>query len=189
MMEQYRNRKHLGGNMFDRKFNVYLHMTLYAIFLITLLGLGTYWIVYPSSMILKTIGLIYVVVSIMILVKRDTFLPFLGEMAFPKSLLKPTTPKDSNGSVKVRLQVPNGTPVVYWASESSSTTFEDPWKAYQDYENAGVTLVQGGLAEFKFRYPASYYVPSGFLIKQHVHFRVMQSNGMLSNVKTVYLEK
>jgi hypothetical protein len=175
--------------MFDKRFNVYLTMVLQMVLLLTLLGLGTYLVVYSTSFIVKTVGLLYIVVSVMLLAKRDTFLPFLGDMAFPKSLLKPSTPKDTNGSVKVRLQVANGTPVVYWASESSSTTFEDPWKAYQDYENAGVALVEGGLVEFKFRYPASYYVPSGFLIKQHVHFRVMQSNGMLSNVKTVYLEK
>lgn len=164
-------------------------MLLQAILLTTILVLGTYLIVYNESIIMKLIGVFYIVVAVMLFMRRDTLLPFLGEMAFPKALLQPTTPKDSNGSVKVRLEVADGTPVVYWASESSSGVFEDPWKAYQEYENAGITLVQGGLAEFKFRYPASYYVPSGFLIKQHVHFRVMQANGMLSNVKTVYLQK
>ena len=172
-----------------KTFNVYLNMALQAILLVTVLVLGTYFVVYQPSILIKLAGLVYIVVAIMLLMRRDTFLPFLGEMAYPKSLIKPYTPSDTNGSVKVRLQVPNGTPVVYWASESNSKAYEDPWKAYKDFENAGVAFVDGGLVEFKFRYPASYYVPSGFLVKQHVHFRVMQSNGMLSNVKTVYLEQ
>lgn len=167
----------------------YMFMMMQVIVLTTLLVLGTWMVVYKESMWLKLAGLAYVVISVMLFMRRDTFLPFLGEAAFPKSLLTPSVPKDANGHAKVRLQVPDGTPVVYWASESNSGIFENPWTAYKDYENAGVTYVKGGIAEFKFRYPASYYVPSGFLVKQHVHFRVMQSNGLLSNVKTVYLEK
>lgn len=167
----------------------YGYMFLQAVVLCTTLVLGTYWIVYSSSMLLKALGLVYIIVSVMLLMRRDTFLPFLGEMAFPKALLQPTVPEDANGSVKVRLNVIDGTPVVYWASESSSVIVEDPWKAYKGYENSGITLAKNGMVEFKFRYPASYYVPSGFLVKQHVHFRVMQGNGLLSNVKTVYLQE
>lgn len=165
---------------------VLLYIVLQIILLLTILSLGMYFIVYQKSLWIKISGGFYVLLAIVLFARRDTFLPFLGEMAFPKGILKPAVPEGANGSIKVSVDAPNGTPVVYWGAESSTASFANPTEAYKEYKNAGIALVNDGKVEFRFRYPASYYIPYGSEIKEHIHFRVMK-NGLLSNVKTVYL--
>lgn len=165
---------------------VFLYLILQIVLLLTILSLGMYLIVYQKQVWLKIAGGFYVFLAVVLFTRRDTFLPFLGEMAFPKGVLKPTVPEGANGSVKVAIDAPDGTPVVYWGAEPNVKAFPNPVDAYKGYQNAGVALVNKGLVEFRFRYPASYYIPYGSEIKEHVHFRVMK-DGIISNVKTVYL--
>ena len=168
--------------------SAWVYMVTVAILLLTVLVLGIYWVVYSPSFFVKALGAVYVVGVIFLMSDRDVFLPFLGETVFPKGLLRPQEPKEASQTVRVEMKgVVDGTPVIYWAAEPSERKVEDPWTAYSNYENAGVALVQLESVEFKVRSPASYFVPSGRLLKHHVHYRVLQTNGMLSSVKTVYI--
>jgi len=165
--------------------SAWVYLVATAIVLLTVMVLGIYWVVYSPSFFLKALGAVYVVMTIFLMSDRDVFLPFLGETVFPKALLKPQTPSDSTQTVHLKMPgVADGTPVVYWAAEPSENHIKDPWTAYSNYENAGVALVQMETVELKVRPPASYFIPSGRLLKHHVHYRVLQDNGMLGSVKT-----
>lgn len=166
----------------------WVYLMAVAVILFTVLVLGIYWVVYHPSFWIKAVGAVYVTLAIFLMSDRDVYLPFLGEMVFPKALLRPQEPTGTTQTIRVELtDVADGTPIVYWAAEPSESHVKNPWLAYSEYQNAGVALVQMGSAEFKVRPPASYYVPSGRLLKRHVHYRVMQPNGMLGSVQTAYL--
>lgn len=168
--------------------SAWIYMVAIAIVLLTVIVLGISWVVYSPNFFLKALGAAYIVLAIFLMSDRDVFLPFLGETVFPKALLRPQEPTETTKTVRMDMKgVPDGTPVVYWAAEPSESNVKDPWTAYSNYENAGVALVQMEAVELKVRPPAAYFVPSGRLLKHHVHYRVLQKDGMLSSVKTVYL--
>jgi uncharacterized membrane protein YuzA (DUF378 family) len=145
---------------------------------------------------------IYVLVGIaalLVLMKRDFYLPFLGKTVFPCSSLIPDKVPD-NADISVSVKVRPGARVIYWASETDANkelVKEDPWTAYSKYENAGlVTADNEGNAVLKVRSPSSYKVP-GILGKRtldkHIHYRICgnygneKDVGMLSRVMTAYL--
>jgi hypothetical protein len=162
------------------------YMMAMAVVLLTVVVVGIYWVLYSKSFIAKVFGAIYITLGIFLMTDRDVFLPFLGEMVFPKALLVPKVPAEATETVRVRLVgVPDGTPVVYWAAEPGETA-KDPWMAYGNYENAGVALTLLESVDLKVRSPASYKIPSGRVLKRHIHYRVMGANGMLGSVETVW---
>lgn len=168
--------------------SAWFYMVAMGIIFITVVILGIYWVLYSHSFVLKALGAVYITAVVFLMTDRDVFLPFLGETVFPKALLEPRVPKEATETIRVPLKgLADGTPVVYWAAEPSKKTMEDPWKAYSNYENAGIALVLLDSVEFKVRPPAAYRVPSGRELKRHIHYRVLQTNGMLGSVQTVYL--
>lgn len=163
-------------------------MVAMGLLFLSVIVIGIAWVIYSKSFVLKALGAVYITLVIFLMLDRDVFLPFLGETVFPKALLEPRVPKEATETVRVSLPgVADGTPVVYWAAEPSEQTMEDPWKAYSNYENAGVALVLLDAVEFKVRPPGAYRVPSGRELKRHIHYRVFQTNGMLGRVETVYV--
>ena len=133
---------------------------------------------------------VFIAGAALMLIKRDYFLPFLGETVIPNGVLKTSQPE--NATVGVVVNVPPLTKVIYWAAESSDEVDQTPWKAYNKYSNSGViTSDENGQATLKFREPAIYKKPSMFgLEKQlqpHVHFRYAKTNGMFSRVETMFI--
>ena len=119
------------------------------------------------------------------LTNRDFYLPFLGQMVYPTYLLKQQTPKGSTMKVRVHNVIPNSK-ILYWASYKNKHDF--PWNAYDDYSNSGVALSnKDGIVVVEVKKPVSYKIPSGKLLKPHVHYRETLSDGMLSHVKTFYV--
>jgi hypothetical protein len=164
-----------------------LEKLFYAIimFVITIQFLNTSKIVKLSEYNLKVISAVGMVAVVM-LFKRDYFLPFLGDTVFPNGLLKETAPINADKTVIVK--VPNERKVVYWASEPNTNTDIMPWTAYKKYDNAGVTMSDSdGNAKLSVRTPTSYKVPWGKKLKAHIHYRYTLTNGMFSSIKTVYL--
>lgn len=179
----------MKGSLQEKNMGAWMFMMIQGILLLTVLVVAIYWIVYYPSFWAKAFGAILITMVIFMMTDRDTFLPFLGESVFPKSLLEPKKPSGADKEIPVEVKgAPDGTLVVYWAAEPSvaKTPIEDPWKAYQGYGNAGVVMVSQGTAMLSVRAPASYTVPSGKVLKPHVHYRIVLDNGMLSNVRTVY---
>lgn len=142
----------------------------------------------------KTIArIIYLLVglsAIYIAFDRDTYLPFLGETVLPCSAIPEKTPPGA--SKQLRVQVPPGAKVLYWAAEPGMDDLKqiNDWQhAYTQFENAGITTAgEDGIAVLRVRSPQPYTVPYKGRLEPHVHFRICSSNGMLSRVKTVYVQ-
>ncbi len=137
--------------------------------------------------------IIYVLVGISAIYlasQRDTWLPFLGDTAFPASLI---ATKTNTGTQHIDIQtgIPHAK-VAYWAAhppqgtDTGKTPVED---AYGDYGNSGVVLADGtGRAVLTFDRGSSYVVPTGNLIQSHVHYRVIHpTGGLISPVQTAYI--
>jgi len=138
--------------------------------------------------------LIYVLVGVSALVimfNRDTYLPFLGPMVAPCSVLENRDPPGATREVKV-VVTPN-TKVIYWAAEPASNKLEkiNSWKqAYLDYQNAGVATSDGdGTAILKIREPQSYRVPFKGELAPHVHYRVCGEAGWMGRINTAFLNQ
>lgn len=117
---------------------------------------------------------------------RDFYLPFLGHAVFPCEPLAEKTPEEANVSVTVRVK-PNCN-VVFWAAEEGEAIVDDPWTAYAENSNSGVTRSDAqGNAVLSVRSPAAYRVPMKGLLRPHIHYRVCKKPGMLGPVKTVML--
>jgi len=143
-----------------------------------------------SNTYLRFICLVVFVITLWILLKRNTYLPFLGEIALPSSLIKDIfSPENSNVEVNIPIKAPNGTKILYWgALPSKSNNVEiNPYVAYGNFSNAGVAYVDNGNALIKFNCPSKYNVPFGHTLNRHIHYRTTLSNGMMSEVKTVFV--
>jgi uncharacterized membrane protein YuzA (DUF378 family) len=134
--------------------------------------------------------LIYVLVGVsalIIMFDRDTYLPFLGPMVAPCSVLENRDPPGATREVKVVVE-PN-VKVLYWAAEPASKDLAklNSWKqAYLKYDNAGVATSNGeGVAVLKVRDPQSYKVPFMGKLAPHVHYRVCGESGWMGRINTV----
>ena len=121
--------------------------------------------------------------------RRDYYLPFLGNAVYPCNSLKPATPKNATLEVTVNDVSPSKN-IVFWASERKGKMIvvSTPWEAYDSVSNTGVCVSdEKGRAIFKVREPVAYKVPTGTVLKKHIHYRECVGNGMLGPVKTVYV--
>jgi uncharacterized membrane protein YuzA (DUF378 family) len=176
-------------------FYVWLHIVTISLVLIGALNWGAIGIFNYNfvNKIFKGFSLyIYVLVGLAALhlaIKRDTYLSFLGWMAFPVSLLKVSKPANSNVQVNVDAD-PDVIKVVYWASNPSKhdEVVETPQKAYENNENVGVSEVVNGKATLHFLCPSKYNVGYSVFertLEKHVHYRFVYVNGWLSDVRTL----
>lgn len=119
---------------------------------------------------------------------RDLFLPFLGRAVYPCTSLKEKIPNHSDSRITVRVK-PNSN-VVYWAAEKNNNNIDNPWDAYEKYDNSGVVKSDAnGDAVLKFKFPAQYAVPRKGLLPPHIHYRVCDGSGMMTKIETVNLRK
>lgn len=122
--------------------------------------------------------------------KRDYYLPFLGDSAFPCGPLTPKAPVGANVAVEIQTE-PNAN-IVYWAAEQHTDrqVKKNPWIAYDAYLNSGVTRSDDtGKAVLRVRNPVGYIVPVKGELMPHIHYRVCTQHGMLSRVETAYIGK
>ena len=126
-------------------------------------------------------------ISVLMLLDRDFFLPFLGDAVFPSGVLSNVIP--AGADTKVCVKVPPNTKVVFWAAEGNESTDIMPWTAYKKYNNSGVAVSDAsGNVCLNVRKPSGYKKPyMGGKLKPHVHYRYAISGGMFSTIKTAYL--
>jgi hypothetical protein len=155
-----------------------------------------------GSVMTNMIQMRYRVISFIVLLcilwlglRRDTYLPFLGSAAIPSSLvLTERIPENANIQVIVPMPgVADGTKLLYWGAQSESkpgVAAENPWTAYSDYSNSGVTTVREGMATIRFNCPGRYKVPMGFApLKRHLHYRLCcDKNTLMGPVKTLWVQ-
>ena len=139
---------------------------------------------YTSGYVSKFIYILVALGALYLMFNRNTYLPFLGEAAFPCGLLKPSKPENANELVKI-YTYPNAK-IVYWAAEPG-TSDRDYKQAYSLYKNSGVTISDSnGIAKLYIRKPSGYNVP-GKSLKSHVHYRVCIRDSMLGRVETIFV--
>lgn len=138
-----------------------------------------------SSLIFTLVGF----AGLYFILRRDYYLPFLGETVMPCAVLEDRTP--SGADTEVTVQVPPGAKVLYWAAEPSNEDLKkiNDWKeAYAKFENVGVTSADdAGVATLRVRVPQPYTVPFKGRIEPHIHYRICQAGGMIGRVNTVFL--
>jgi uncharacterized membrane protein YuzA (DUF378 family) len=142
----------------------------------------------------RTANIIYIIVGIATLLlvsRRDVYLPFLGQTLFPAEALTLKTPQGANESVNLKTRA--GARVVYWAAEPEMHVDGkdlNSWdKAYKNNENSGVVKADDqGVAVLRIRgLPQSYKVGYFMTLKPHVHFRVEGANGFFGPVQTKFI--
>jgi hypothetical protein len=174
---------------------MYIHFSAHIVLMISailfLFQLGGY---NPAKFIssIKIINIFIMLIIIasilMYITNRNFYLPFLGLSAYPCGSLAEKIPINADVSILVNVK-PNAN-VIYWASESTELhkqPISNPWDAYANYDNSGVVRADAnGNAILRVRKPSSYRV--GLMnkeLKNHIHYRVCNYSGLMSDIKTV----
>jgi hypothetical protein len=193
---------------FINEANIYFILKIITIFMalqFSLLGLLGYskkinlieLISFNNEIIEKSIYIIILLAIIYVMLHRKTYLPFLDVAVVPLVKLLPES-KQKNFELEIIINVGIGQKVIYWASNKKGTNeneskngkeeLSDWQKAYGDYENSGVSVIEkDGTAKLYIKCPRKYYVMYGKIIPKHVHYRVV-SNGIIGEVKTINIE-
>jgi hypothetical protein len=180
---------------------LYLQKFLFKIAMVLLIVGGLNWLsiaIFDCNLVSVVFGdgvvskLIYILVglsAIGVMLDRDTYLPFLGPMVAPCTVLENREPPGATKEVKVI--VPANSKVIYWAAEPGAENMKQlkSWKdAYVKYENAGVATANAdGIAILKVRPPQSYKVPFKGKIESHVHYRVCGEAGWMGSIQTTFV--
>jgi len=186
---------------FDSMDRTYLKKLLFQLAMVLLIVGGLNWFIvgtFEVNVVESLFGngvyaiLIYMLVGVAalgIMFDRDTYLPFLGPMVAPCSVLQDHYPSGATKAVKV-IVTPH-TKVLYWAAEPANEKLETlpSWKgAYLNYDNAGVTTSNAdGVAILKVRDPQSYKVPFKGRLEPHVHYRVCGESGWMGRINTIFV--
>ena len=138
---------------------------------------------FTKNPIISVITIVICVASVIYYAfSRNFYLPFLGWAVYPCGSLAEKVPAGADVSVNVKV-APNAN-VIYWASEKpepeAGEPIDNPWDVRAD---------ASGNAVLRVRSPVSYQV--GVMKKtlsRHIHYRVCRHPGMLSDIKTVFLQ-
>ena len=145
--------------------------------------------VFGDGVISKVIYILVGLSALGVMLDRDTYLPFLGPMVAPCTVLENREPPGATKEIKVI--VPANSKVIYWAAEPGSENMKElkSWKdAYVKYENAGVATANAdGIAILKVRPPQSYKVPFKGKIESHVHYRVCGDAGWMGSIQSAFI--
>ena len=134
----------------------------------------------------KIIYVIVALAAVKLMIRIDTWLPFLGYSALPSTFIPL---KQMNGDTSIIVKVRPNTKVAYWSSSKvDKAGVPDVKEAYNDYSNSGVVMSDAtGNAKLIFNKGTSYIVPWGKEIPKHVHYRELGFDwGMMGPVKAEY---
>lgn len=169
----------------------FMHMVCQLIILLFALFAGIKMLIMRDiGMFTKFVAVLVIVATLWMVFRRDTYLPFLGYAAFPKSLIPGDfAPVNSNTEINVPFDAPDGTRVIYWGALTAGGVQSSPQVAYGDYSNAGVATVMHGEATVRFHCPSEYYVPWGKKLKRHLHYRFCcEKSGLIGPVRTLWVK-
>lgn len=173
---------------------------LYAIVMFVILLSSTAWLFIgllagDLNWFLRIALILIGILPLLVMPKRDTYLPFLGDMALPSSALPATK---LNGNVLMQLiNLPPNSKVIYWAANSDQQQkmpIVGPKKAYSGHFNGGVSITDNkGTAQIALSCPQNYTVNRFGIDKvlpKHVHFRyeLPDKNGLFSRIETKLID-
>lgn len=145
------------------------------------------------NIILRIFVIFVIAAAVILIMKKETFLPFLSLTVLPSPLIaNEKIPNGANLSYTIDMNnYEEGTVVIYWAANKTDTIIEDPYEAYKNYNNVGVSKVKNGKAEVRIFCPDRYKVKKVFnqLLERHFHYRIVfKETGFLSPVMTVKVD-
>ena len=145
------------------------------------------------NVFIRILAIFIIAAAVILIMKKDTFLPFLGLAHLPNTLIADEKiPKGANLSYTIDMnEYEDGTIIIYWAANKTDKIIEDPYEAYKNYNNVGVSKVKNGRAEVRIFCPDRYKVKKVFnqLLERHFHYRsVYKDTGFLSPVMTVKVD-
>lgn len=145
------------------------------------------------NIFLRIFVIFIIAAAIVLMMKKDTFLPFLGLAHLPNTLIaEEKIPNGANISYSIDMNdYEDGTKIIYWAANKTDKIIEDPYEAYKNYNNVGVSKVKNGKAEVRIFCPDRYKVKKIFnqLLERHFHYRIVyKDTGFLSPVMTVKVD-
>ena len=145
------------------------------------------------NIFLRIFVIFIIATAIVLIMKKETFLPFLGLAHVPNTLIaEERIPNGANISYSIDMNdYEDGTKIIYWAANKTDKIIEDPYEAYKNYNNVGVAKVKNGKAEIRIFCPDKYKVKKLFnqLLERHFHYRIVfKDTGFLSPVMTVKVD-
>ena len=174
--------------------DIYIHMATMVLILLYSI-ISSLYILFNDdySVILRIIVIFVIAAAVILMMKKDTFLPFLGLAHLPNTLIADEKiPQGANVSYSIDMNdYEEGTVVIYWAANKTDKIIEDPYEAYKNYNNVGVSKVKNGKAEVRIFCPDKYKVKKIFnqLLERHFHYRIVfKDTGFLSPVMTVKVD-
>jgi hypothetical protein len=134
----------------------------------------------------RSIYLLGGICTIIFIMNRNNWLPFLGPSVLP-DILVPL--KKIEGNTQVVINVSPNTKVAYWSAKPTEKQLPKVSEAYDDYSNSGVIMSdENGKAILVFNKGSGYFVPGGKFIEKHVHYRELSDDlAMMGPVQTIYL--
>jgi hypothetical protein len=145
------------------------------------------------NIFIRIFAIFIIAAAVILMMKKETFLPFLGLAHLPNTLIaEEKIPKGANLSYSIDMNdYEDGTIIIYWAANKTDKIIEDPYEAYKNYNNVGVSKVKNGKAEVRIFCPDRYKVKKIFnqLLERHFHYRIVyKETGFLSPVMTVKVD-
>lgn len=178
---------------FSENLPKWIHIWLVSISFISSILFGfTYLSDYISKdlFIVKVLALAGMISTVLLILNRDSFLPFLGESFIPKVFLNLSsrTPKNVEKTIEINTE-PNRK-IIYWAADPGKDIKKTWKKGYNKFENSGVVLAdKNGIAKIPVQCPSRYIVHGYKVLPKHLHYRIYnQSNQMLSRISTILLD-
>ena len=174
--------------------DIYIHMITITLILSYSIISSLYILFSDNYNVGLRIFVIFVIAAaVMLMMKKDTFLPFLGLAHLPNTLIADEKiPNGANLSYTIDMKdYEDGTIVIYWAANKTDKIIEDPYEAYKNYNNVGVSKVKNGKAEVRIFCPDRYKVKKVFsqLLERHFHYRIVfKDTGFLSPVMSVKVD-
>lgn len=172
--------------------DIYIHMvTMFIILSFSILT--SIYILFNDdySTILRIFVILIISSAIYLLLKKDTFLPFLGMTYLPNNLLVDEKfPQGANLNYVLDMKdYADGTRIIYWAANKTDKIIDDPFEAYKDFHNVGISKVINGKATIRIFCPDKYKVRHfgvhTSLLDKHFHYRIIfRDSGLMSPVMT-----
>jgi hypothetical protein len=143
-----------------------------------------------SNSIVRIIALTGLICLTLMILNRDTFLPFLSENFIPEKFLKLDDRKPSKFEKKIEVRVRPNSKVIYWAADPGKEISKNWKKGYGKFDNSGVvTSDNNGNADISIVCPNRYIVHGYKILPKHLHYRVYnEQSQMLSRIYTVVLK-
>ena len=144
-----------------------------------------------SNHIVRLIAVSGLVCLTLMILNRDTFLPFLSENFVPAKFLKLDDIHPAKYEKKINISVKPNSKVIYWAADPGKDISKNWKKGYGKFDNSGVVTSDAtGSAEIMLVCPSRYIVHGYKILPKHVHYRVYNDKTqMLSRIYTVVLNQ